>query len=63
LFSEAVENASPNLNRQRQSLICQPVSYLERLEPASLFPKAQPLEVELGSGDGSFLIEWARRHP
>ncbi len=28
-----------------------------------LFPKAQPLEVELGSGDGSFLLEWAGRRP
>lgn len=29
----------------------------------ALFPAAQPLEVELGSGDGSFLVEYARRHP
>jgi tRNA (guanine-N7-)-methyltransferase len=30
---------------------------------AELFPVAQPLEVELGSGDGSFLIAYARAHP
>jgi tRNA (guanine-N7-)-methyltransferase len=48
---------------RKQSLICQPASYVERLDLARLFPKAQPLEVELGSGDGSFLVEWARRHP
>ena len=38
-------------------------SIIERLDLAKLFPKAQPLEVELGSGDGSFLAEYARLHP
>lgn len=28
-----------------------------------LFSKDQPLEVELGTGDGSFLAEYAARHP
>ena len=41
------------------SLIHQPASIVERLDLASLFPAAQPLEVELGSGDGSFLAQWA----
>src|ERR1051326_3181721 len=45
------------------SLILRTESYGERLQPARFFPKEQPLEVELGSGDGSFLIEWARRNP
>ncbi len=36
---------------------------LERIELAQLFPQPQPLEVELGCGDASFLIEYARRHP
>ena len=30
---------------------------------AELFPKSQPLEVELGCGDASFLVEYARRNP
>src|SRR5579859_3270994 len=38
-------------------------SILDRIAPARLFPKEQPLEVELGAGDGSFLVEYARRHP
>ena len=38
-------------------------SILERIDPARLFPITQPLEVELGSGDGSFLVDYARRHP
>lgn len=45
------------------TLICRPASYVERLSPDRLFPAQQPLEVELGSGDGSFLAEWARLHP
>jgi tRNA (guanine-N7-)-methyltransferase len=36
---------------------------LERIDLAQLFPLAQPLEVELGCGDASFLAEYARRHP
>ncbi len=28
-----------------------------------LFPQAQPLEVELGCGDASFLVEYARQYP
>lgn len=38
-------------------------SIVERLDLSRLFPKYQPLEVELGSGDGSFLVEYTRRHP
>jgi tRNA (guanine-N7-)-methyltransferase len=38
-------------------------SILERIDLAKLFPKPQPLEVELGSGDGSFLVEYAALHP
>jgi tRNA (guanine-N7-)-methyltransferase len=45
------------------TLVYQPPSYVERLELAALFPQSQPLEVELGSGDGSFLAHWARQHP
>ena len=38
-------------------------SIVDRLDLTKLFAPAQPLEVELGSGDGSFLAEYARRHP
>ena len=38
-------------------------SIVERINLASLFPSDQPLEVELGSGDGSFLAEYAGLHP
>ena len=45
------------------SLIYTLPSIVERIDLAKLFPTDQPLEVELGSGDGSFLAEYARRHP
>ncbi len=45
------------------SLVYQVPSILERIDLAKLFPSDQPLEVELGSGDASFLVEYARRHP
>ena len=36
---------------------------LEPLKLSELFPSPQPLEVELGCGDASFLVEYARRNP
>jgi tRNA (guanine-N7-)-methyltransferase len=38
-------------------------SIVERLDPAQLFPRPQLLEIELGCGDASFLVEYARRNP
>ena len=38
-------------------------SILERLDLTAMFFHRQPLEVELGSGDGSFLVNYAGRHP
>jgi len=38
-------------------------SIVEPLALEQLFPISQPLEVELGSGDGSFLLAYANDHP
>jgi tRNA (guanine-N7-)-methyltransferase len=46
-----------------ESLLVQLKTILEPLHVAELFPKVQPLEVELGCGDASFLAEYARRNP
>jgi tRNA (guanine-N7-)-methyltransferase len=54
---ETAANAGP------ASLIYALPTILEPLDLAQLFPQAQPLEVELGSGDSSFLAELARRQP
>ncbi len=45
------------------TLLIKLASITERLELAELFPAVQPLEVELGSGDGSFLVNYAKLHP
>ena len=38
-------------------------SIVEPIDLTRLFPKRQPLEVELGSGDATFLADYAGRHP
>jgi tRNA (guanine-N7-)-methyltransferase len=38
-------------------------SVLEPLVIGKLFTRPQPLEVELGSGDGSFIVKYAALHP
>ncbi len=43
-----------------QNLIYELPSILERLDLSKIFRATQPLEVELGSGDGSFLVDIAR---
>ncbi len=45
------------------SLIHVPASFVNRLEPGRIFAGPRPLELELGSGDGTFLVAWARQHP
>lgn len=43
--------------------IYRPASWFERLRPEAMFGRGGELEVELGSGDGSFLVAWAAAHP
>jgi len=45
------------------SLFYSPESYVDRLSCAGMFPTEQPLEVEIGAGDGSFLVQYAAAHP
>ena len=45
------------------SLIYELTSVIERLDPAALLATQRPWEVELGSGDGSFLVKYAVKHP
>jgi tRNA (guanine-N7-)-methyltransferase len=47
----------------KPALILRLTSIIEPLKIEELFSMAQPLEVELGSGDGSFLAQYAARHP
>jgi tRNA (guanine-N7-)-methyltransferase len=45
------------------SLIYELPGIIARLDLPNLFPRTQPCEVELGSGDGSFLVDYAVRNP
>jgi len=49
--------------RAPENLVVELHSIVEPLDLAELFPKTQPLEIELGCGDASFLAEYAHRHP
>ncbi len=45
------------------SLIFDLPSIVDRIDPSSLFIRHQPLEVELGCGDASFLVAYAASQP
>lgn len=45
------------------AIIFRPPSYIERLDVPALFARPQPVEVELGAGDGSFFVQWAALNP
>lgn len=45
------------------SLLYRLPTILNRIELPQLFAQPQPLAVELGCGDASFLVEYARRNP
>jgi tRNA (guanine-N7-)-methyltransferase len=45
------------------SLLYSLPSIVDRLELNLMFGRPQPLQVELGSGDGSFLAKFAQKHP
>ncbi len=53
----------PSTSPSQASLIHVPGNFFENLRPEDLFPGVQPLEVELGSGDGSFLAAYAAAWP
>ena len=53
----------PSASDSQLSLICRLASIMERVKLTDLFGQDQPVEVELGSGDGSFLANYATLHP
>jgi tRNA (guanine-N7-)-methyltransferase len=46
-----------------EDLIYPLISIVERIDLSRLFPSVLPLEVELGCGDASFLVQYAEQHP
>lgn len=64
---DCLDNGSPLFIAKKSSttggMIYELPSLLERIDLAQLFPLAQPLVVELGCGDGSFLLNYAKVNP
>jgi tRNA (guanine-N7-)-methyltransferase len=54
-----VQSDSNQAKKVAGTLIHKIESIVEPMDVARLFPKEQPLEVELGAGDGSFLAKYA----
>jgi tRNA (guanine-N7-)-methyltransferase len=52
-----------SLNHPEPSAEVFPANYFAPLEVGAIFPGKAPLEVDLGCGDGAFLVEMAARHP
>jgi tRNA (guanine-N7-)-methyltransferase len=51
------------MSKEGPSLLYELPSILHRLDLSKLFPVGQSLEVELGSGDGTFLVDLAKSRP
>ena len=58
-----IAGTNPVATHTPPGLIVELQSILAPLEPAALFPNRQPIEVELGCGDASFLAQYAALHP
>jgi tRNA (guanine-N7-)-methyltransferase len=46
-----------------ESFVLRAVPITERLSFPRIFPRQQKVEIELGAGDGSFLVAYAKAHP
>ena len=58
--SNPIAGASPATAPAQPGLIVELRSILAPLDLAEVFPQSRPLEVELGCGDASFLVDYAR---
>ncbi|HEX8295540.1 MAG TPA: tRNA (guanosine(46)-N7)-methyltransferase TrmB [Chthoniobacteraceae bacterium] len=57
------EEAGDELLESARRIQFAPADYFIRAEMADLFPRVGPLEVDIGSGEGSFIRALARKHP
>ncbi len=62
-----MNNPEPKTNSTRtstpHSLLYELTSITDRLDLKQLFDKIQPVEVELGCGDSTFIVQYAAAHP
>lgn len=58
-----IEKTAGKSAGSKPSLFFVPSTIVEPIPVNTLFPSVQPLEVELGCGDGAFLLRYAALHP
>jgi tRNA (guanine-N7-)-methyltransferase len=56
-------SAAPARHRPPQAWEFVPEDYFARVSAGAIFPAGRPLEIDLGCGDGSFLLAMAAHHP
>jgi len=61
--SECSPRTTPHPNSPETSLILELASITEPIPLNRIFPRPQPVEVDLGCGDGDFLLKYAALHP
>lgn len=54
---------TPTAGRQMSDVLVDPAPVAETVDFATLFPQPNPIEVEIGSGKGGFLVEAATARP
>ena len=54
---------SPELVDKGRAIEFMPADYFARQLLTDIFPKPGPLDIDLGSGEGAFIIAMAQRHP
>ena len=60
---DAIQSDSAELVDAGRAVEFMPADYFARQDIADIFPKPGPVEIDLGSGEGAFIIAMARRHP
>jgi len=58
-----IENPPGKDGVENPTLFFAPATIVEPIRTEALFPSIQPLEIELGCGDGAFLLRYAALHP
>ena len=69
-YDDAEEEADDSILADSQELVDRgraieftPSDYFARQQLTDIFPRPGPLEVDLGSGEGAFIVAMAKRHP
>ncbi|MGB0776038.1 MAG: tRNA (guanosine(46)-N7)-methyltransferase TrmB [Akkermansiaceae bacterium] len=56
-------SSSASCSRKPSAGEFMPGDYFKRIHPSEIFGNSHPVEIDLGCGDGTFLIEMAKKYP